>query len=339
MNKGLYARIALGGLVTLTAFLSTSCIYIGNHVEMARYEKEVPLSAPLPPGLSFSAVTGDGSITIRGLDTSECKVLAKVVTHAGTQEAAEELAQQIDVRLEPAGDGLKVVIDKPPVIRNAYYGVSLDVDLPSKTSVALETSDGAVHITNVTGTIDAKTSDGGIEAEDLNGDVKLRTSDGGITCSRIDAKTLNLHTSDGSIRLTQATLGAGEVQTSDGGITLGEVRSDSLNLRTSDGSIRCRDIVAARVTCHTSDGSIEVEFSPDTPKALSLSATTSNGSITFAAPPGLSATIEANTDDGSIHTSLPITVQGKVGKSLHGTIGEGEGKIYLKTNDGSITIR
>lgn len=339
MDKGLYARIALAGLVTLTTFLTTSCIYIGSYGDMARYEKEVPLSAPLQPGSSFSAVTNDGSIVVNGLDTTECRVLARVVTHARTQEAAEELAQQIDVKLVPADGGLKVVIDKPPVIRNASYAVSLDVDLPGRTSLALETSDGAVHIADVTGTIDAKTSDGGIEAEGLNGDVKLRTSDGGITCSRIDAKTLNLHTSDGSIKLTQATLGTGQVETSDGGITLGEVRGDSLELRTSDGSIRCREIVAGRVTCHTSDGNIEVEFSPDTPKALHLTATTSNGSITFTAPPGLSAAIEANTDDGSIHTSLPITVQGKVGKSLRGTVGEGEGKVYLKTNDGSITIR
>ena len=53
----------------------------------------------------------------------------------------------------------------------------------------------------------------------------------------------------------------------------------------------------------------------------------------------LSATIDASTTDGSIHTSLPITVEGKVGKSLTGRIGGGEGKIYLRVHEGSITIR
>jgi len=342
MNNGLYARIALACLFPITTFLTASCIYIGDvdgWSDRVRFEKQVPLSAPLQPGASFSAVTSDGAIVVNGLDTAECKVLAKVVTHARTQEAAEELAQQIDVKLVPAGDGLKVIIDKPPVIRNASYSVSLDVDLPTRTSLTLETSDGAVHITNVTGEINAKTSDGSIEAEGLNGNVNLKTSDGGITCSRVEGKTLNLQTSDGSIKLTQATLGTGEIQTSDGNITLGEVRGDSLSLRTSDGSIRCRGIVAARATCHTSDGSIELEFSPEAPKALNLNATTSNGSITVTAPAGLSAAIEANTDDGSINTNLPITVEGKIGKSLRGTIGAGEGKVSLKTTDGSITIR
>jgi len=66
---------------------------------------------------------------------------------------------------------------------------------------------------------------------------------------------------------------------------------------------------------------------------------TSDGSITFDAPSGLSAVVQASTNDGSIHTSLPLTVEGKVGKSLRGTAGDGQGKITLKTHDGSITIK
>ena len=94
-----------------------------------------------------------------------------------------------------------------------------------------------------------------------------------------------------------------------------------------------------RAECHTSDGSIHIDYAPDAPKAPNVTATTSSGGITFAAPPGLSAVIEASTGDGSIHTNLPITVEGKVGKSLTGTIGGGEGKVHLRTSDGSITIR
>jgi hypothetical protein len=91
--------------------------------------------------------------------------------------------------------------------------------------------------------------------------------------------------------------------------------------------------------CHTSDGSIHIDYAPDAPKAPTVTATTSDAAIIFIAPPGLSATIDAATDDGSIHTSLPITVAGKVGKSLTGKVGDGEGKIHLRTRDGSITIR
>jgi hypothetical protein len=339
MRTWLLARILSGCLLTLTLLLGGSCIYIGDIGEMARCEREVPLSAPLSPGSSFAAQTSDGSITVEGLQTSECRVLATVVTHARTQEQAEELAQQIDVRLEPAGNGLKVVIDRPPVIHNAGFDVSLDVDLPTQTDLALVTSDGSVRISNITGNVNARTSDGRVETQDIRGDVTLKTSDGSISCARADANTAELHTSDGSIKITEATVGHCTARTSDGSITVTSARGDQMELHTSDGGIRCQGIKVSRLGCHTSDGSIQIEFASDSPNDPNVSATTSDGNITLTAPPDMSAVIEAYTNDGSIHTALPITIQGKIGKSLQGTIGSGKGKVYLKTHDGSITIR
>lgn len=326
-------------LLALIPFLVTSCIYLEGCGPRARYEKQVPLSAPLEPSSSFSAETRDGSITVEGAETSKCNVLATIVTHARTPERAEELAGQIDVKLEPSGAGLKIVIEKPPVIRNAGYSVSLEATVPAQTSLALVTSDGAVHIANITGTINARTSDARIQVQDATGDAKFKTSDGTITCARLSAPTLDCYTSDGHIRLSDVTAGSCTARTSDGSITLEGVRGDSMNLRTSDGTIRCRNVAPAEMECRTSDGPIHVEYAADAPNALSLSAITSDGNITLAVPPGLSAVIEATSNDGSIHTNLPITIQGKVGKSLTGTIGDGKGKVYLKTHDGSITIR
>jgi DUF4097 and DUF4098 domain-containing protein YvlB len=306
---------------------------------MARYERELPLSALLETGSSFSAETRDGSITVEGGHTAECEVLATITGYARTPERAQELAEQIDVRLEPSGGGLKVVIEKPLSIRNVSYDVSLAAQVPTETSLTLVTSDGSVRIANITGNIDARTSDGGIDVQDIKGDTRLKTSDGSIACARLEAQTLDLHTSDGRITLSDVTAASCTARTSDGGITLENARGDNIGLRTSDGAIRCRNITAARLDCHTSDGSIQIEYAPDAPKALNVSATTSDSNIHLAAPAGLSAVVEATTGDGSIQTFLPITVQGKIGKSLTGTVGDGEGRVYLKTQDGSITIR
>ena len=86
---------------------------------------------------------------------------------------------------------------------------------------------------------------------------------------------------------------------------------------------------------HTGAGS----GAADSPRVMEAAVTTSDGSITFEGPPDLSALVDASVSDGSIHTSLPITVQGKVGKSLRGTVGAGEGRVTVRTHDGSITIR
>ena len=340
MTRGWYTKVTFAGSLVLVLLACTSCIVINaGDWDGARYEKEVELSAPLAAGSSFSAETGDGSIKVQGIETSDCKMLAKIVAHARTEERAQELAEQVEVRLESTGAGLKVVTEGPRTMGNTWYTVSLEVKVPVQTGLVLGTDDGSVHIAGITGDVDARTSDGSIEAETIKGNAKLRTSDGSITGTRLEAGTLDLHTNDGGIKISDASAKSCTAKAADGNITLTDVRADSIAADTGDGAIRCQRVAADRMDCHTSDGSIHIDYAPDAPKAPTVTATTSSGGITFTAPPGLSAAIEASTGDGSIHTSLPITVEGKVGKSLSGTVGGGAGKVHLRTHDGSITIR
>ncbi len=343
MKKGVTSRISLACLLGLILFLASSCVYVhscdGSWSRLVKYERQVELSADLGPGSSLSAQTGDGSIRIEGIESEECRLTATIAARATTEERAQELAEQIDVRLEPSAGGLAVIIDKPNHLRNARYGVSLEGTVPVQTSLSLITSDGSVHLANIEGTVDAKTSDGSIRADGVRGSMRLKTSDGSIACSAIEGETLDLHTSDGRVKIVDAATNSCTAETSDGSITLTTVRSERVDLHASDGRIRCEDLRAARLNCRTSDGSVHIEFTADSPRALEASVTTSDGSITFVGPPDLSAVVDASVSDGSIHTSLPITVQGKVGKSLRGTVGGGEGRITLRTQDGSITIR
>jgi len=312
MQNGRTQRICLACLLGLTAISVSSCIYVNESGlqsedsswswnNNARAERQVELSAPMTPDATFSARTNDGAVTVDGQDTDECRVLATIRTHARTQERAEELAEQIQVRLEPSSSGVTVVIDRPAVIRNAGFGVALDVVTPRRTNLELDTSDGSIHIRNIQGAMSVTTSDGDIDAGNTQGDMVLRTS-------------------DGSIRLNR-------------------VRADHLQARTSDGSVRGENIATANLNGHTSDGSIYIALDADGPVAPQIEMTTSDGGITLTTPPGLSATIDASASDGSIHTELPLTIQGRVGKSLRGTIGNGAGYIRLRTSDGSITIR
>lgn len=340
MAGRLRTRIPLSVALIPALLGCTSCVYVGGDWgTIERYEKEVSLSASLAAGSSLSAGTGDGSITLEGAETSECRIQATIVAHARTVERAEELGEQIDVRLESAGQGLRVVIDRPHVIRNAWFAVSLKGEIPRQTDLTLATSDGSIHLANIAGRVEARTSDGRIDLRDVEGDVQLKTSDGGIAGTRLTTQTLACRTSDGGIHLSDATASSFVAETSDGSITLEGVRVDTARIHTTDGAIHWRQAVATRADCHSSDGAIRIEYSSAAPKALRVSATTSDGSITLVTPPELSATIKAGTSDGSIHTERPITIRGRVGKSLNGIIGDGEGGIHLRTSDGSITIR
>jgi len=50
--------------------------------------------------------------------------------------------------------------------------------------------------------------------------------------------------------------------------------------------------------------------------------------------------VEMSTSHGSLHTDLPITVKGESGKhKLTGQIGDGFGRLQLRTKFGSIKLR
>jgi hypothetical protein len=59
----------------------------------------------------------------------------------------------------------------------------------------------------------------------------------------------------------------------------------------------------------------------------------------WSAPRAAGSPFLAEARVGSAHTNPPITVRGKIGESMDGAIGGGEGRAYLGTGDRSVTIR
>ncbi len=126
------------------------------------------------------------------------------------------------------------------------------------------------------------------------------------------------------------------------GSDVGEIRvsniTEKIRARTDVGKISCREI-SGDIDLQADVGKIDVVYSKDAPAACNVTLRTDVGSIDITTPPECSAAVQADTDVGSITTDLPLTVRGRVGKNLQGTIGAGEGKMYLKTDVGSIRIR
>ncbi|MBN1818943.1 MAG: DUF4097 family beta strand repeat protein, partial [Sedimentisphaerales bacterium] len=111
-----------------------------------------------------------------------------------------------------------------------------------------------------------------------------------------------------------------------------------MDVHTSNGKIICREVTGS-LRAKTSNGGVEVACAPGTTEAPDVTIETSNGSIIFIAPPNFSARVSAHTSNGSIKTDLPILIQGEFKKThLEGTIGDGAGRLNLRTSNGSIRI-
>jgi hypothetical protein len=182
---------------------------------------------------------------------------------ASTEEKAQKLSEETQIKLEHIGNTLKVKVEKPPMTNRDAVCVSFSITVPRQTALNLQTNVGELEIDNIT---------------------------------------------------------------------------EPIKVKTNVGKITCREITS-RLDLVTNVGEVKVVYAKDAPAACNADITTSVGEISFAGPDNLSAKFHASANIGSIETRLPLTVTGKIGQSLDGTVGAGEGKVGLETNVGSIKIR
>jgi hypothetical protein len=113
--------------------------------------------------------------------------------------------------------------------------------------------------------------------------------------------------------------------------------TERVNGRTNVGAIACTGL-RGPVELRTDVGDIRAEYVGDAPPVLTASASTNVGSIEFRGPEQISARLTATADVGSIDADRPLTVVGSMKHAVNATLGEGEGRVKLSTNVGSIRI-
>jgi len=279
---------------------AVDCSCAEGCIPTAKYEKTVHLSEPLPAGSLFEAQTHNGYINITGADVAECSLTATIIAKADTEENAQKLVEEVKVELISSGKKLTAKIEKPKLAPGKYVSVSLDVTVPNQTSADLTTHNGALKIKSLTGQLNGTTHNGKVTAEKISGTAKFETHNGKIVCKEI----------------------AGNTQ-----------------LQTHNGLVVCED-VSGDIKLRTHNGNAKAFYSTVAPPACNVSMVTHNGSVSLTAPPNYSAKFDLSTHNGSINTDLPITVTGKITKKkLTGTLGKGEGELYLETHNGSINIK
>ena len=124
--------------------------------------------------------------------------------------------------------------------------------------------------------------------------------------------------------------------------------------RTVNGGIKARQL-PGDAEAYTVNGGIEIESAgvargetvnggiratlgrADWQGELTLK--TVNGGIRLAVPAGLNTELRAQTVNGDITTDFPLTVKGKFGRRINGTIGGGGRSLDLETVNGSIELR
>lgn len=124
----------------------------------------------------------------------------------------------------------------------------------------------------------------------------------------------------------------------------GPVSARELNgrlvLETHNGPVSLRN-VGGDVRARTQNGPVRVELSGSRWDGGGLEARTQNGPVTLIVPEGYNAELETGTVNGPMSIDFPMTVtlQGRVGRSLRTTLGNGGPSIRVTTQNGPLSVR
>jgi hypothetical protein len=128
-----------------------------------------------------------------------------------------------------------------------------------------------------------------------------------------------------------------DLSSTNGGVSVEGVRG-TMDLSTTNGAMNLRRL-AGDVTARTTNGGLSVELAGSSWDGNGLEAVTTNGGVTLAIPAGYSAQLETGTRNGGFDIDFPITVSGRISKSLSTELGSGGARIHVRTTNGGVKIR
>ncbi len=126
------------------------------------------------------------------------------------------------------------------------------------------------------------------------------------------------------------------LSTTNGGIEVVDVTGD-IDFRATNGGVTLTG-VAGDVRGHTTNGGLHVELAGERWSGAGMDVETTNGGITLLIPEDYSAELVAGTTNGGIDVGFPVTVQGRIGRQLHATLGHGGPTIRAVTTNGGVHI-
>lgn len=142
----------------------------------------------------------NGGVRVEGWDRNEILVRAKVATRARSESDARALAQEVELDL--AG---RIHAEGPNTGRNEGWWVSYRIYAPHRSNLKLESVNGGISITDVSGEIDFRTTNGGVTLDALSGDVSGSTTNGGVKIELVgdawDGEGLDVRTTNGGVRI------------------------------------------------------------------------------------------------------------------------------------------
>ena len=283
----------------------------------ARVEGQFDRTLTVSGTVNLDLTTGSGSVMIKTGGANQVVIHGRVYSNndwwGGNAESAVKSVES-NPPIEQNGSSIRIGYNLPDEAKR-HVAISYEITLPPDTTLAVNTGSGEISVEGVRAAAKLHTGSGSIRAQDLGPQSRLETGSGSIHADSV-AAPVTASTGSGSIQADLTGSGDVDVHTGSGGIDVRGVNG-SLKGRTGSGHIQVAGNVKGPWDLHTGSGGVRMAM-------------------------GSSGGFELNvhTGSGSIHSELPITMQGTFGRrELKGTVRGGGPQVEVSTGSGDIEIR
>ena len=175
------------------------------------------------------------------------------------------------------------------------------------------------------------------EARELASEVRVEQGDGRIRSEGPRDSDRNRRNWSVSYEVFAPRRTSLDLASVNGGLRVSRVEG-TLELSTTNGAISLEQVAGA-VRGRTTNGGLDVRLVGDRWNGSGLDLQTTNGGVTLTLPEDYSARLETQTVNGGMQIDFPVTVQGRIGRSISTQLGAGGPLIKVRTSNGGVTIR
>jgi hypothetical protein len=233
-------RILVAASLSLTLAFSSACNL--NLSAGAEARDQWTRNYTLTEGGSLEIREPNGRIRVESVDGDKVEVVAERIVTATSDEAARDLLAKMEIAEEVAPN--RIVLDgtrrSGTRILHGSRKVNYTVRVPRWTNLAIHTSNGAVDVAGLGGSLRVEATNGTVHGRDLGSSAVIETTNGEVTLefAKVGTQGISCESTNGTITVAVPRDAKASVSVR---VTNGVVRQENLDLQVIEQSRRRLD--------------------------------------------------------------------------------------------------
>jgi DUF4097 and DUF4098 domain-containing protein YvlB len=292
------------------------------------FDRTLTVTAPI----RLELANASGNVSITGSADNKVHVHAEVRSSGVGFDSPQKRLDEIvsNPPIEQKGDTIRIGKD---ISRIRNVSISYVIEVPHDTEVSTQVASGSQTIVNVRGPVKAEAASGSIRVDHIDRQTQLNTLSGSIDAQNIGD---DLRASSASGSVTAANI-KGDVRTSALSGTTQISRPDGrVDADTASGTVEVQG-ATRDVKAHAASGRVDVQGNPNASSYWDLK--TVSGVVQLGVPSNANFHLSAEAVSGQIKTDVPIVIEEQGKHSLRARVGNGGGRVEVRTISGEIRVR